>query len=155
MQPTELPLRDIHLPDAISWFPPALGWWLLAITLPLLVLFLVKYYQRLTRQTALKTAKKQLTEISTRSANNTEKLRELSVLLRRVAITLVPRHEVASLTGQAWLQFLDSSLKDAPFSSGAGRCLLDAPYRNSPLSDSELNTLLQLSAQWLKVQKAP
>lgn len=154
MQPTELPLKDIHLPQAIGWFPPALGWWLLAIILPLLILFLVKYYQRLTRQTALKTAKKQLAEISTRSADNTEKLRELSVLLRRVAITLVPRHQVASLTGQAWLQFLDSSFKDAPFSAGAGRCLLDAPYRNNPLSDSELNALLQLSAQWLRLQKA-
>jgi len=27
----ELPLKDIHLPDAITWWPLAIGWWLLIV----------------------------------------------------------------------------------------------------------------------------
>ena len=29
----QLPLRDIHLPEAVSWWPPAYGWWLLVVLL--------------------------------------------------------------------------------------------------------------------------
>ena len=27
MNPAELPLRDIHLPEPVSWWPMAPGWW--------------------------------------------------------------------------------------------------------------------------------
>ena len=29
MDPEQLPLRDLHLPDAIGWWPLATGWWIL------------------------------------------------------------------------------------------------------------------------------
>jgi hypothetical protein len=153
MQPTELPLKDIHLPEAISWFPPAIGWWLLIILMPLLIYLSITLYQRLTRKTALKTAKQLLTQLINSPLDNNQKLSELSVLLRRVAISIMPAQQVASLTGDAWLAFLDSALKDAPFSTGAGRCLLDAPYRKLPPSDAELSALIQLCFQWLNAQK--
>ena len=59
MPQTELPLRDIHLPEAISWWPPAIGWWILAVLIPVILYLLFKLYQRVTRKTALKSAKKQ------------------------------------------------------------------------------------------------
>ena len=153
MQPTQLPLKDLHLPDAIGWFPPAFGWWLLVVLIPLLLMFLYWCYQRLTRKTSLKTAKRLLNTIKNSTANNSEKLVELSALLRRVAISVAPRAQTASLTGQAWLAFLDGSLNDAPFTKGAGRCLADAPYRKSPPSEQEIFQLISLCEDWLKAQK--
>ena len=153
MQPTQLPLKNLHLPDTIGWFPPALGWWLLVVLIPLLLMFLYWCYQRLTRKTSLKTAKRLLNTIKNSTANNSEKLVELSALLRRVAISVAPRAQTASLTGQAWLTFLDSSLNDAPFTKGAGRCLADAPYRKSPPSEQEIFQLISLCEDWLKAQK--
>ncbi len=154
MPASPLPLKDIHLPEAVSWFPPALGWWLLVLCLPLVTAFLYWLYKRLTRQTALKSAKKILATIQQdRLGDNHKKLSELSVLLRRVAISLNPRAEVASLTGAAWLAFLDSSLKDAPFSQGIGQCLSYAPYQKTPLTETQMNALIALCANWLNAQK--
>ncbi len=158
MQNTPLPLKDLHFPEpispeAISWFPPAIGWWLLAALIPLLIMFLYKCYKYITRKTALKTAKQLLASIKNSSMDNAQKLTELSALLRRVAISVTPRGQTAGLTGQEWLAFLDSSLKDAPFSTGAGRCLADAPYRQSAPTELEISQLISLCEDWLKAQK--
>ena len=29
MNPEEIPLRDLHLPEMTGWWPLALGWWFL------------------------------------------------------------------------------------------------------------------------------
>lgn len=153
MQPTQLPLKDLHLPEAISWFPPAIGWWLVAILLLLTVWFLYWLYKRFTRKTAFKIARQLLTNIKDSPMDNAQKLAELSAWLRRVAITIAPREQTASLTGQAWLTFLDSSLKDSPFTTGVGRCLADAPYRPTAPSETEISQLISLCENWLKAQK--
>lgn len=156
MQATQLPLKDIHLPDAIGWWPPAIGWWLLAVLIPALIVFLYWGYKRLTRKTAINTAKKNLAVIKLDATlDNARKLRELSMLLRRAAISIMPRTEVAGLTGRSWLAFLDQSLSGAPFSEGCGRLLADAPYRNSAPDDLEIAQLIDLCEDWLKAQTQP
>jgi len=135
MPPTELPLKDLHLPDPINWFPPAIGWWLVIVLIPVLIALSYWLYRRLTRKTALKSAKILLITIKNSRMDNAQKLAELSALLRRVAISVAPRAETAGLTGQAWLAFLDSSLIGSPFTKGAGQCLASAPYRPSAPSE--------------------
>lgn len=156
MQPTQLPLKDIHLPEAIGWWPPAIGWWLLAVLIALLMAFLYWLYKRLTRKTAINTAKKNLDAIKQSPAmDNNTKLRELSILIRRVAISINPRTEVASLTGRQWLAFLDKSVTGAPFSDGCGQLLADAPYRSTPPTVLEVSQLISLCENWLKAQTKP
>jgi hypothetical protein len=153
MPPSQLPLKDLHLPDPINWFPPAIGWWLVIVLIPVLIALLYWSYQRFTRKTALKSAKILLTTIKTSPMDNTQKLAELSALLRRVAMSVAPRAETAGLTGQAWLAFLDSSLTGSPFTKGAGQCLASAPYRPSAPSEQEISQLISLCEDWLKAQK--
>lgn len=155
MPTTQLPLRDIHLPEAISWWPPAIGWWLLAALLPVLILLAYRFYKRLNRNNvvkkALKIARKHLAIIEgDPNMSSMQKLCELSILVRRVAISVAPRSEVAGLTGSAWLAFLDNGLKDAPFSEGVGRLLVDAPYRKTPPTEPEISDLINLCRDWLK-----
>ena len=155
MQATELPLRDIHLPEAISWWPPAIGWWVLAVLLPLCLYLIVKLYKRVTRKTALKSAKKYF-QILRHDDHLTkqEKLVALSSLMRRSAISLYPRTDVASLTAEDWLNFLDKSIANRGFNSDTGWLLTDALY--SKKADTQyLSPLFNLCETWLNAQQEP
>ena len=39
-------LRDIHLPQAVHWWPPAPGWWVVAALILALTIWLVRFLQR-------------------------------------------------------------------------------------------------------------
>ena len=161
----DLPIRDIHLPEAIGWFPPAMGWWFIAIFVPIFTYFLIALIQKLLQKTAIKTAKKLLKKLQTNDAlTPLEKVCELSILLRRVAVSRDLESNVAGLTGRAWLDYLDSSLKSplfeggrggfAPFKNGIGRCLTDAPYQKELPPDVDLTALFQLAQTWLNAQNS-
>ena len=153
MQATPLPLKDIHIPETIGWWPPAPGWWLLLVVILLAIAFFIWLYKQLTRKTAIKAAKKILQEIkSGQTADPGKKLSELSILVRRVAISVAPEKKAAGLTGDSWLTFLDASVPGTPFSEGIGRYLADAPYQKSPPGELEISQLICLCEDWLNAQ---
>lgn len=145
--PPDLPLRDIHLPAPIGWWPPAPGWWLLLFGIPALLLLSVWLWRFLRRQTPKKLALREWEAIVRSDAAAVEKTRQLAILLRRVCLSVYPREEVAGLTGEAWLAFLDAPLKHKGFSEGVGRLLLDTPYRRDAQLDVE--ALAALCREWL------
>ncbi|MEN8219941.1 MAG: DUF4381 domain-containing protein [Pseudomonadota bacterium] len=138
MQPEQqLPLRDIHLPEPISLlWPLAPGWWLLLALLLFLILVSIWLLRLRKRNAAKRIALRKLKKLE--KADEPKKLvQEISTLLRRFYITKYPRKEVASLTGQAWLAFLDNQLGKQSFTAGEGRCLIDAPYRADVAIDAK------------------
>lgn len=145
---SELPLRDIHLPEPVGWWPLAPGWWILIIGLPLLVLMIYGLWRFWKRQTPRKLALRELQNIELGEDSGLEKIRLLGALLRRTAMTVYPREQVAGLVGEAWLAFLDQPLKQGGFLEGPGRLLVEAAYR--PESTVDLQPLLKLCREWIK-----
>jgi len=155
-----IPLRDIHLPDAVTWWPLAPGWWvlmlvcLLALALPFYILTRKKRRQltlaALTELQALKTAYAQ-------HDDKKRSVMDLSALLRRICISRYPLREVAGLTGEKWLVFLDHCLVNTQhsgrhsFQKGAGRPLIRSPY-TQPANDPyiDMDSLFSLCEQWIQ-----
>ena len=149
--PSTLPLRDIHLPESIGWWPPAPGWWLLPILL-LLGLAAAWYcrllYQR-RRYSAVNMAKQELAGIRSRYDADRDAVhcaRSISALLRRVSISLFPRAESAGLTGREWLEFLLSVEGVMP--ENIGRLLLEAPYRQQ-VTGEDVESLIGFCSDWI------
>ncbi|MCP4406871.1 MAG: DUF4381 domain-containing protein [Gammaproteobacteria bacterium] len=150
--PQQLPLRDIHLPEPVSWWPPAPGWWLLLLfILAILIAGLWIHRRRLKKRRSLKrlsrTQFQSLREAYEQHRNPQRLVEDLSILLRRVCIAHYPRATTASVTGKAWLELLDQTLEDQRFSKGPGKVLTQAPYR--PHAQIDAQALLILCEDWL------
>lgn len=144
-------LKDIHLPDAIGWWPPAFGWWLLLIlVLVVILLVLISVRKRWERMAPYRAAMKEFERIAAdyQLQKNPVKLsQQLSILLRRIAISIMPRKEVAGLTGELWLEYLDKLSGQTILCSDTGRQLLQAPYRAGATVDGD--ALLAVCKQWI------
>ena len=160
-QPT-LELRDIHLPDPVSWWPLAPGWWLaLAIIIAVIVLVIIfvrRYRQQLYRRLGLQ----RLTAIEhdeTTQQDHRQLIQQLSKLLRHMSV-LHYRQTCAGLDGTAWLIFLDQPFhkqpepKNQPFSAGVGQCLGAGPYQKD-IGDIDTVALFTLCRLWIKKLPLP
>jgi len=157
MDPTQLPLRDLHLPDPIGWWPLAPGWWLVLLLVATAIGYGTwrAYQQRLynrPRRFALRELKRYEAEyLEHRNAVTLGK--QLSQLLRRGVLAYAPREEVAGLTGEAWLEWLDQGMPLPYFHTEGGRSLLQLPYRDpaNDFSDVDVNALLSAVRMRLSV----
>ncbi|MDX1515354.1 MAG: DUF4381 domain-containing protein [Woeseiaceae bacterium] len=144
MDPSQLPLRDLHLPEPTGWWPPAPGWWLLAaLALAALAWLLHRWRERRRHSAARRFALQQLAaavDAYGRHGSAVQLGAELSEILRRTMLAYAPRDEVAGLTGEAWLAWLDRDLDKPHFTAGDGRPLIEWPYRkpDTPVDRSDV-----------------
>jgi hypothetical protein len=152
-----LPLRDLHLPEPVSWWPPAPGWWILLLVLAGLVAYGLNHaYRRRMRNAARRTALQKLARYQAEYVEHRNPVvlgKQLSQLLRRGMLAYAPRAEVAGLTGDAWLQWLDRGMPLPYFHTEGGKSLLDLPYRNpqDDCSDIDVDALLSAVRMRLRV----
>lgn len=145
-------LRDIHAAPLPALWPPAAGWWILtALSLLLIVLAVYqgrRYYRRWQRR---RQALRHLAKLYD-TCRSEDDLRgfaaDLSILLRRVALTLYPRQQVAGLSSDEWLRFLDETGGRGEFQHGVGQQLVTAPYSARAQIDSD--ALYILVRNWIK-----
>ena len=151
---SQLPLRDLHLPDAISWWPLAPGWWMLLgllIVLGLVVWLLMRFYRKRRLRRAAFAELKGIQAIYRDTNDSLEFVRRISVLLRRVALSFRSRKQVAGLSGEEWLEFLDQGVAGSEqhggFTAGVGRVLIEAPY--NPRAEVDVEGVSRLAKEWL------
>ena len=140
-------MRDIHLPAPVSWWPLAPGWWGLLILSVLMIGLAIWAWRSRRRATVKKLALLELARIVESGGDARLRLQELTILVRRAAMSAYPRDQVAGLTGEAWLEFLDRHLGDQRFTQGPGRLLSEAPYRRE--MPGEVEALESLCREWL------
>jgi hypothetical protein len=147
-------LRDIHLPPPIETWPPALGWWLLALLILAGIFFGLRFlYSRWQKNAYRREAKQQLHQLYEASQNDQQSfLLGFNALLKRVALTTFAREKVAHLTGESWVSFLDQTGNTHDFTMGPGQVLIDGQY--APISSVDTQHLFELGQKWISQHEA-
>jgi len=144
-------LKDIQLPPEVSIWPPAPGWWILLMVIFLLFVFFFKWIKKIIERQKPKTEAILLLNNLQNHQNNSEDalliLRELSKLLRRVALTFCPEENIASLHGVAWLEFLDRTGKTTEFTRGEGHVFGVELFQQNP--EIKIDVLFPLVKKWI------
>jgi len=98
-------LRDIHLPEPISWWPLAPGWWVLSACAVALAAGVARWWrhQELSWQASAAAELDAIEACFAQGGNASELGAALSALLRRTALARFSEEPIAALHGEAWV----------------------------------------------------
>jgi predicted negative regulator of RcsB-dependent stress response len=131
-------LRDIIVPDAPPFWPPAPGLWVALGVVILLVFFVAWRIHASVQKNAYRKAGLLLVD-------EAKSIHDISVALKRVALAAFPREEVASLYGDAWTAFLHVTCPREDF-----QALLNADAASA--ADTRL---IELASTWIRDHRVP
>ena len=139
-------IHDIHIPESVSIFPLAYGWWIiLGAVAGLFVLYKVILW-------SVKTSKKLYALKKLKKLENEKPIIaavQMSELLRRICA--LKYKEASVLYGDEWISFLNSHTK-YKLSEKAASLLVYAPFMNPNDTLYDFQTVLDLKEfckQWI------
>jgi len=147
-------LHDIITPTPAPFWPPAPGWYGVAVLLATGSIYALWRCWRTWRMNAYRRAALAELDIieqhwrAAPAAGNP--VAEMQVLLKRCALAAYPRDIVAGLSGRAWSTFLDARLNSNCFTDRFGALLARGSYQQSPASPADIDALLQVCRRWIK-----
>ncbi|MBU2955291.1 DUF4381 domain-containing protein [Marinobacter sp. F3R08] len=146
-------LRDIHLPETGGFWPPAPGWWILAIALVAMLSALIwLFLQRRKKNRWYRSAHAELTRLERSATAAPSWFTQLNTLLKQAARMRYPDQHPEALSGDAWVEFL---LATAPRDRVASRPVVEALVHSSwqPTVSAEPSEALAFARLWLGGQK--
>jgi hypothetical protein len=147
-------LQDIEMPVPVAYTPETAGWWvalaLLAASSVAFAFFLRQRRQANRYRTLALVELSQLEHIERTAGTASPEvnlLTQAAALVRRTALAVFPRKEIAHLHGSEWQTFLQNSSAVTP---GVGlETLVSGPYR--PIHDhTATNEALSAARCWIE-----
>jgi hypothetical protein len=146
-------LKDIHTPDSIGFWPPAYGWWLLALLTIILSVWLIRivikhYKQGLAKRQAIQ-------ELNSINPSALGWQVALNSLLKRLVLSYQPTLRLHALHGEALTGLLTEALPTSKKSIFQQKMTTfqSSLYQTTTSSDGDFDTSKNLVLSWIKAAK--
>lgn len=150
-------LADIHLPEPVSFWPPAPGWWILAVILLLLAAWATSKILLASRRSKIKArALSELKKCYSRYADNTDSdtgnlqlryVNEVNSVFKRVALVHFPGTAVAGLGGPEWLDFIKKNGESSLLTEEISDALSHGRFKTK--LDVDVDLMNDFANQWI------
>jgi len=147
-------LKEIAIPQPISWMPQTWGWAVLAVILVgAILLGALLLYRRWRKNAYRREALRLLAQIAVdfRNAQTREAtVARLGELLKRTALAAWPREMTAAMSGAEWVNFIRSH-QSSQFGRALDDYLNDGEYRSTAaLNADTANELISDTRRWIE-----
>lgn len=150
-------MKDIVLPSVITWWPHAWGWAVVAaLVAAVIIIWFFIALKRYRRNAYRREALSKLEGIEQRLRSHLTRqvaIYDISLLLKKVAISTWGRDTVARLSGEEWARFL-AAHDDADNGYLIGKVVDDFEYRDSSvlkrLPDNIADELAANTRRWIE-----
>jgi hypothetical protein len=150
------PLRELPLPEPVSWAPQTIGWAAVAVFLIVAMLWAGWMgWRRYKRESYRRVALAELAEIEAALSDaqrRTAALAAIPSLIKRTSLAAASRERVAALSGDEWLAFLKRTRGRFDARSGALLMLVSyAPAEQAAsITPLEVATLVSATRDWIQ-----
>lgn len=140
-------LADIVTLPPVSWWPPALAWFI--VTGSVLALLSASAYAAWLRGRKNAYRVTALAELD-RIGQNPAAAMHIAEILKRTALATAPRQNVAALTGDGWMQWLNQTGNGVIFSERSQQILSESIYGAGQAGDEEMKVLANTARRWVE-----
>jgi hypothetical protein len=135
-------LHDFYQPPPPAWIPQTIGWYVLFALLAVLAIAIAIHLTR--KWLANRYRREALRELADLQPQ------QFSELLKRTALSAWPREKVASLSGSAWIDFLNKTAHGELFQNAPANAVEECAIRSASISGQDEQTLRQAVATWIR-----
>lgn len=151
-------LADIHLPEPVSYWPPAIGWWILAAIALVLLALVIRELARVRRQQ--KICQYAVAELqrcydgfshadpACIDQSRLDYVNQFNNVVRRVALVHFPQANVASLDGASWVDFIRQKGESSLMSDEIAAALQYGRFQTK--CDVDVDAMQSFGQQWIE-----
>jgi uncharacterized protein DUF4381 len=140
-------LADIVTLPPVSWWPPTLAWYIvIGSVLMLLSAIAYKAWFRKRNNAYRMTALAELARVG----QNPAAAMHIAEILKRTALSTAPRQNVAALSGERWVQWLNQTGNGVFFSERSQQILSEHIYGAGQPDDEEIKVLASTARRWIE-----